>query len=144
MVSTINKLALIALLSGLSVAAFAEEGPTDSTQLAALKVNAAAQPVLLAQGTVSSNPVANEAPIFPVQVTQRCGDGTVPLFKSSLVGTYENAFYATGGIVNQLYLSPDYKVEGVIYMSNRGAVGANNYSTVTMNWQVWCTAKTTT
>ncbi len=147
MYRTINQLALVALLSlvsSVSIAANKEEGPTDSTKLASLDVNSAAQPVLLAQGTVNSNPIANNAPIFPVQVNQRCGQGTVAYLRTSLVGTYENAFYATGGIVNTLALTPDYKIQGIIYMSNRGAVGANNYSTVTMNWQVWCTAKTTT
>jgi hypothetical protein len=75
-----------------------------------------------------------------VAVKGRCPANSEPYFKSSLQGTYENSFYATGGVVNTLYLSSDYLVNGTIFMSNRGAVGANRFSPVTMNWQVWCEA----
>lgn len=111
---------------------------TDSTKITPPIVNPVIQSYLLAQGTVQSNPGSNSSPIVPIQVEQRCPAKTTPTFKSSLEGTYENSFYAAGGIVNRLLFTSDYKISGVIYMSNRGAVGSNNYSPVTMNWQVWC------
>jgi hypothetical protein len=130
-----KKALLLITLLGFSLTGHAETA--DSTSIANVKYEIKTTPYLLAQGTLNSN----NPPIVPINVeatTLRCDIESTPKLVTSLVSTYENEFYATGGIVNSLTLTANYELSGPLYMSNRGAVGENNYSPITVNWQIWC------
>ena len=111
----------------------------DSTRLSSLHVqaNVKVQPYMLAQGTVSTYD-------WPYDVynrfttVQRCGNGTYPVLDTNIKTTYGNAFYAIGGIINTLRLTPSYRLVGSLYESNIGALGGNTRSSATASWQIWC------
>lgn len=137
---------IVILLLGMSQVLFARE--VEDPDSSNIKLPPRVSPrFLLAQGMVSSNPSGNaSALITPVVVTSHCPADTNPQLKTSLSSTYENQFYASGGIINNLKLSnygKGYTIKGSIYMINMGATGNNVYSPITMNWQIWCLAKTT-
>ncbi len=130
-----KKALLLITLLGLPSTLFAKTA--DSTSIVYTRFKQAASPYLLAQGTLNSN----NPPVVPVNITAtnlRCDIDSYPKLMTSIVSTYENEFYATGGIVNSLALNGNYQLVGSLYMSNRGAVGENNYSPITVNWQIWC------